>query len=449
MSISNLIVGQSYVCDGVITNFQVTFDYDESNQIKVYVIEIATGIVTLLTHITDYTFIPDDFNPTFVVMNTAPPGTYVLRVQRATSLQQVVEYINNSGFNAEDHEKGMDRIVEMIQELALKVTNSVQLSMGDYGKTTVLGKLVANSFLTVNSIGTAIVGTVTLTDIVAAVVASLAGGGGLPTGGLQYALVEKLSVAPADAVWTDPIKYDGISQLLGGQPFVANGIKATLDAIIRITYTPPQINLSGSSNSLREKGASVSGITLTAGITKKSNLIGVVRFYRNPSTLLDTQTSGGGIPNGGNSTYAYATAFTDTVTFRAEVDDVLTAGNQSLAVTSTTTYNFVYPYYYGAGATGKTGAQIRSDLTNDIIVAQTSKLVNFSASVGNRLYFAYPTAYSALTSILDVNSFETLPDWTQTSMNITGLDGSVQSYRVYTFNNLVGVAGTIPYTFKR
>src|SRR5690606_6097072 len=78
-----------------------------------------------------------------------------------------------------------------------------------------------------------------------------------------------------------------------------------LDAVLQIldiTYTAPAVSLSAGSvsNSLREKGDEVTATTLTAAITKRSDPIAEVRFYLNPSTLLDTQNSGGGIPNGGS-----------------------------------------------------------------------------------------------------------------------------------------------------
>lgn len=242
--------------------------------------------------------------------------------------------------------------------------------------------------------------------------------------------------------------FSGYSQLLSGPFGPSTGLMDTLAKIIRITYTAPAISLSGSgSGTIREKGASLASLTLTAAVTKKSNPIGTVRFYRG-GTLLDTQTTGGAIPNGGSSSYTYSTAFSDTTSFSSQVDDTLVGSDGPTTVTSNTvTYTFVYPYYYGAGATGLTPAQVAT-LTKDIIVSTATKTVTFTATAGQKFYFAYPASYGALTSILDVNGFETLPDWTLTNSNITGLDTTAQSYRIYSFNNTV-VAGSYQYTFKR
>lgn len=244
--------------------------------------------------------------------------------------------------------------------------------------------------------------------------------------------------------------YDGYSSRFG-QIFTSTGLGDTLDKILLITYTAPQINLSGSSNVLREKGTSVSGITLTAAITKRSDPIAAVRFYRNPSTLLDTQTSGGAIPNGGNSTYVYSTAFSDNVTFRAEADDTGATGGPS-TVASTTTYSFVYPYYYGAGATGKTGAQIRSDLTTLVMSALSggaSTTRSYTFTSGQTAYFAYPASYGDLTTIYDENNFDVTAGFTKTTKSITGLDGTSQSYTCYEKTVAFGSSGTTTFRFVR
>ena len=143
------------------------------------------------------------------------------------------------------------------------------------------------------------------------------------------------------------------------------------------------------------------------------------------------------------------TTFSDTTSFIGQVDDVADNGNgPSTANSNTVTYSFVYPYYFGFGDPGLTASQVAA-LTKDVIASTASKTVTFNPNVGGKkFYFAYPASYGALTSILDVNNFETIGDWTLTTTNITGLDTTAQSYRIYSFNNTV-VAGTYQYTFKR
>ena len=258
--------------------------------------------------------------------------------------------------------------------------------------------------------------------------------------------VDKVSSGGGGGDIDEDYHYSGYSSRFS-QVFESTGLDDTLQKILLITYTAPQISLSGSSNALREKGDSVSNVTLTAAITKRSDPIDEVRFYLNPSTLLDTQTSGGAIPSGGNSTYLYAGPFSDNVTFRAEVDDNGATGGPT-TVSSTTTYSFVYPYYYGSGAVGLSAASVAA-LTKDIRASDADETKTFTPTVGQVYYFAYPASYGALTSILDQNGFETIADWTLRTENITGLDASAVSYRIYEFNNPVGIAGSYSYRFIR
>lgn len=239
--------------------------------------------------------------------------------------------------------------------------------------------------------------------------------------------------------------YDGISALTG-QQFTSAGFTDTLDKIIRITYVPPVVTISGSSNIVREKGNQVSSIELTAGIIKKSNNIGEIRFYRG-ETLLDAQVTGGAIPLGGNATYIYSTLFDNNITFSVQVDDVLDKGNQTIGTAAQTSYIFVYPYYAGSDIPFLQDADLVL-LEKAIQTATTNYTKVFTANAGDVFYLAYPDSISALTSILDVNSFETISSWTQTVAALSCLDGSTQQYKVYTFTNPVA-AGSYQYTFKR
>ena len=106
----------------------------------------------------------------------------------------------------------------------------------------------------------------------------------------------------------------------------------------------------------------------------------------------------------------------------------------------------MYPYYVGAGAAGL-GAGV-SALTKRIINSTANRQELITVNGTQKMYFAYPSSYGALTSILDVNNFNTINDWTRTTVNITGLDGNSVSYYVYEFNNYA-LAGTYQYNFVR
>lgn len=273
---------------------------------------------------------------------------------------------------------------------------------------------------------------------------------GLPAGGDEFDLLSR--DGGGDPIWRK-ITAIGYS-IRYGVTVNLTGVQAIVDYIFNLTYTAPTISLGASgSGTIREKGESVSSTTLSATIGKTSNDIGEVRFYDTTPTLLDTQVAGGAIPNGGVSTYNYATPFTDTKSFFARVDDILSGGNQTIGTQSNTvTFTFVYPYYVGAGAVGLSAANValltKLKIVSTATVARTGANT-ISATAGQTIFFAYPASYGALTSILDASNFETISGWTLRTENITGLDGNAVSYRIYEKTIPVGVSTNYDYTFKR
>ena len=48
-----------------------------------------------------------------------------------------------------------------------------------------------------------------------------------------------------------------------------------------------------------------------------------------------------------------------------------------------------------------------------------------------RMVFAYPSSYGTIKSIIDPNNFDVTASFVRSTINITGLDGTAQSYYVY------------------
>lgn len=461
MSISQYQPRADYIGTGIVDTYSFGFRVTDTNQVLVTVtdedfVEIYSVRGNDPTYFT--MTLADGYAGGEIVLTSPLNAGYLLTILLDDQEPvQTTEFKNKSQFTLSKLEAMVDRQASYIQRLTYVVARCFRLpdtmnisDAADFNTKFPINSIDeniqdnANKLMMIGPDNKSLALGPTISDLLNSLVAASSG---LPLGGDQYALLEKLSAMPGDAVWTDALVYDGVSARFGSTQFTASGIKAILDAIIQITYTAATITLSGSSNTLREKGDSVASITLTATTVKKSNDIGEVRFYRQPSTLLDTQTSGGGIPSGGVNTYNYSTPFSDVTSFRAEVDDILADGNgPTTTVSNTVTYNFVYPYYYGGGSAGL-GAGVAA-LTKHITTNTNNYSQTITATSGQKLYVAYPASYGALTSILDVNNFEVISAFSSTTANITGLDGNAVSYRIYEAINPV-VAGSYFFQFKK
>lgn len=449
MSVANTAVKALYQGNGSNDTFAIPFAYiavEASTVVKVYKVDVD-GVKTLQTEgaLQDYILDPpynattNPAGPANVIFNTPPAADVKVLVTRSMLLRQVVAFSNIGRIPGESVEQGLDRLCYMIQQLNDKLGRTLEFNILDDGVVAFdVPKIAPDTYLGFNDTGTAIV-----LKTASEIFASIPGGGGVPVGGDEFALLQKNSATDGDAGWTDPFVYDGYSDRYA-QIVNLQGLKATTDFIMDMGYAPPNATLSSNvSNSLRERGDLVTAMTLTAAIVKVLNDIAEVRFYYDGG-LIDTQTSGGGIPTGGNSTFAWTGSFGTNKTFSVQVDDDSVEAKPSR--TSNLSYTFVYPYYYGVGAPALSAASV-AGLTKQIITDQSSALRSFTPSVGNVYYFAYPASYGSLTSIKDQNNFETIADWTLRTENITGLDGNAVSYKIYEFNNPVGVAGTYSYTF--
>lgn len=276
-------------------------------------------------------------------------------------------------------------------------------------------------------------------------------GGGLPfpDPDSQKFFLE-LSDPDENAQWQSAT-FTGFSSRFGNAFFDIKGVREAINAIFNFAYVLPGANLTSSvATSLREKGDAITSLTLSSNVTRNSDPILDVTFYAgaiSPGNEIGTTQTGD--PNSGVRTQAWTGSFGDNFTFRVRVRDDGTSNggtpqNRDVALS----YSFVYPYYFGADVPSLTAAQV-AGLTKQIINSTANANRVFTFDVGDVFYFAYPASYGALTSILDENGFENLSNFTLRTENITGLDSTPVSYRIYEFNNVAGVSGTTNYTFIR
>lgn len=230
----------------------------------------------------------------------------------------------------------------------------------------------------------------------------------------------------------------GGTLVIGGTGILVTGTGTQADPFVVSTYAAPTITLATvPTATVEENGVTISSVVLNATTGKHSDTITGVTFYRGIS-LIHTQASP--LPNGGLESYTDTTPVTTTTSYTAQVTDGTTTVTSNSA-----TFTFVYPYLYGINSPALAFASMYGSLTH-LIATQGTKTVSFAPN-SQVMYFGYPATYPDLTSIKDQNNFETISNWTKRTGNITGLDGSSQSYKVYEFNNLTGTGTTISYTF--
>lgn len=226
--------------------------------------------------------------------------------------------------------------------------------------------------------------------------------------------VSALGGIPAGTDLNNMSIQDVLTKLL--YPYVAPTVKAS------ISYSPTGTTF--------EYGESVHVSSMTATITKKSELITKIGFFVDGTMVHVIRDE---IENGGTFTFTFDEPYEVTKSisnsfFHVEVTDAsgaITKGN-----TLSMSLNFLYPYYYGV-------VDEDVEITEDVIlgltkqvVAKGTKTYSFSPDY-QRAVFAYPKSYGVLNSILDPNSFEIISSFECLEVNIEGLDGSIQPYYVY------------------
>lgn len=253
-------------------------------------------------------------------------------------------------------------------------------------------------------------------------------------------LLNPLSVIGGGATWTP----QGITtSAVGGIPagtdlgVVPVSIETTLRAMF-YPYIGPSVTLATiPGGGIREFGNTSASVVLNATTVRNTNPITSVTFFRNAGLI---NTVVGPNPAGGLQTYTDNTLLATTTTYFARVGDG-TQTNQS----NTVTFTFVYPFYYGVGAPGASGATVGA-MTK--IIQQQQNTTRAFAPVAQVYYFAYPAAYPNLTAIFDGNGFNITADWTlRNPVVITGLDSTPQNYKVYEFNNINSVSQNLTFNF--
>ena len=176
-----------------------------------------------------------------------------------------------------------------------------------------------------------------------------------------------------------------------------------------------------------EKGVTKTITQVSISVTKKSEPITSVALY-NGSTLIEDKT-GDAVKNGGTITFSGLNVVVPTDGNQLTVK--VTDAKGTVQEKKTTALTFVYPYYMGSCAAGTAIDETLVESLTKKIESKGNKSNSFTVSDGH-MVFAYPKAHGVLKSILDPNNFETIGNYTRSEVSVTGLDGTAQTYYVYT-----------------
>lgn len=139
MSVSNVVVKQTYLADGVTTQFAIPFAFFPSTAetvTKVYTINRTTGVKTLkvIGALNDYT-LPHDVNtePAFVVFNVAPGNvnpalTVDVQVVRELPLVQSIAFINSGKMLLTNIQSAVDYLTLLLQQVNEATSRAVRVS---------------------------------------------------------------------------------------------------------------------------------------------------------------------------------------------------------------------------------------------------------------------------------------------------------------------------------
>lgn len=131
MTIATTTAKVAYAGNGTTTAFAVPFPFFASTELQVIERNNATGQETPRTLTTHYTVAGGNGSTGTVTAVTAPPSTVTWTIRRNTARTQLIDYLTGDAFPADTHERGLDRLVTLIQDIDEELSRCLQASRAD------------------------------------------------------------------------------------------------------------------------------------------------------------------------------------------------------------------------------------------------------------------------------------------------------------------------------
>ena len=181
MTISTTTARVPYNGNGITTVFPIPFRFLVNDDIVVVRVD-AAGVETTLVYTTDYTLTGagGEAGGT-VTMLVAPASGTRLIIYRDTDIVQETDYISGDPFPAETHERALDRLTMIAQEIGSDADRAIKVPVGDSSSLSTTLPAAASrldKFLVFDSAtGAAELSSVTHTQVASAVAAAYSAGG--------------------------------------------------------------------------------------------------------------------------------------------------------------------------------------------------------------------------------------------------------------------------------
>ena len=167
---------------------------------------------------------------------------------------------------------------------------------------------------------------------------------------------------------------------------------------------------------IRKIGTSITLTSASVRVTKKSKTISKVDLCKGSTVL---KSLPGGDINSSGTTLTFS-GLSDTVSSNTTYTiKVFETGNSTAAASSSASYTFVNPYYYGVIASDATiTAALITGLTEDV-TTQGSRYYSYTTTSTQCAVIAYPASYGELSQIKDANNFT--QTWSRFDININNV----------------------------
>jgi hypothetical protein len=132
MTVSSETKRADYTGNGSTTNFATVFRFLQNSDVKVILTVTATGTETVQTETTNYTLVGAGLDGGgTVTMLVAPPSGTTLTIKRDVPLTQGTDYVENDAFPAESHERALDKLTMITQQMQEELDRSLKLQETD------------------------------------------------------------------------------------------------------------------------------------------------------------------------------------------------------------------------------------------------------------------------------------------------------------------------------